>query len=83
MQTRRIFAIAFGARSYRRALELENRGGAFEKVSGLEPPALMVEQGGWSWGGQLVDLDNDSYLDVYTLSGYYTAPREFAEPIDT
>jgi hypothetical protein len=57
--------------------------GAFKKVSGLEPPAMMVENGGWSWGGQFVDLDNDSFLDIYTLSGYYTAPKEFAEPIDT
>jgi len=46
----------------------------FAKVSGLEPPALTVERAGWGWGSQFVDVDNDGYLDIYALSGYYTAP---------
>ena len=60
------------------------RGGRerFEKVSGLAPPALMVEQAGWSWGGQFADFDNDGFLDIYALSGYYTAPEEFEVPFD-
>jgi len=44
------------------------------KVSGLDPPALTVERAGWGWGSQFVDVDNDGYLDIYALSGYYTAP---------
>lgn len=51
-----------------------NVGDRFARVSGLEPPALLVERGGWGWGGQFVDVDNDGYLDIYALSGYYTAP---------
>lgn len=60
-----------------------NDGPAFRKVSGLREPALMVEWGGWSWGGQFVDFNNDGYLDIYTLSGYYTAPEDVAIPVDT
>ena len=50
---------------------------AFELVSGLEAPALMVEKAGWSWGGQFADFDNDGFLDLHALSGYYTAPAPF------
>jgi len=46
----------------------------FVRLSGLEPPALLVERGGWGWGGQFVDVDNDGDLDIHSLSGYYTAP---------
>ena len=56
--------------------------GRFDKVSGLAPPDLMVEKGGWGWGSQFVDVDNDGYLDIYALSGYYTAPKEVARPVD-
>lgn len=58
-------------------------GGAFPKVSGLEPPALMVENGGWGWCGQFQDVNHDGWLDIYNLAGYYTAPKEFAVPYDT
>jgi hypothetical protein len=54
----------------------------FEHVSSLEPPGLLVESAGWGWGGQFVDLDNDSDLDIYALSGYYTAPWQVGLPID-
>jgi len=54
----------------------------FERVSGLEPPALLVEEGGWGWGSQFLDVDNDGYLDIYALSGFYTAPKEIAMPVD-
>ena len=33
-----------------------------------------VEDGGWGWGGQFLDFDNDGDLDIYALSGYYTPP---------
>ena len=42
-----------------------------------------VEDGGWGWGGQFLDFDNDGDLDIYALSGYYTPPAEVALPEDT
>ena len=59
-----------------------NTDSAFEKVSGLEAPALQVEKAGWSWSGQFVDFDNDGWLDVHALSGYYSAPPEVAVKVD-
>jgi hypothetical protein len=53
---------------------LRNRPGRFTRVSGLEPPALLVERAGWGWGSQFLDVDNDGDLDIHALSGYYTAP---------
>ena len=58
------------------------RGDSFDLVSGLKPPALTVAEAGWSWGGQFVDVDNDGYLDIYVLSGYFTAPKQFASQVD-
>ena len=59
-----------------------NSDAGFEKVSGLEAPSLQVEKAGWSWSGQFVDFDNDGWLDVHALSGYYSAPPEIAVQID-
>lgn len=58
------------------------RTGRFEKVSGAEPPAIAVEEAGWSWGSQFVDVDNDGWLDIVALSGYYTPPAEIAADVD-
>jgi len=55
----------------------------FEKVSGRERPALEVEIAGWSWGSQFLDPDNDGYLDLFALSGYYSAPDQIAIALDT
>ena len=55
---------------------------AFKKVSGLGAGELHVEKAGWSWSGQFVDVDNDGWLDVHALSGYYTAPKEIAVQVD-
>ena len=60
-----------------------DRGNQFEHVSGTEPPALLVEAGGWGWGGQFVDVDNDGHEDIYSLSGYYTAPKEVTAAEDS
>lgn len=54
----------------------------FKLVSGLEPPALTVAKAGWSWGGKFADFDNDGYLDLYVLSGYFTAPKELSSELD-
>ncbi len=60
-----------------------NLPGGFESVSGLEPPKLLVARAGWGWGGQFVDVDNDGYLDIFTLAGFVTAPPEVAIVEDT
>jgi hypothetical protein len=57
-------------------------GGKFRQVAGLETPAMMVKKIGWSWGGCFADFDNDSFLDLYVMSGYYTAPAELASGLD-
>ena len=56
--------------------------GKFKQIAGLEPPAMTVMKIGWSWGGCLADFDNDSFLDLYVLAGYYTAPPELASGLD-
>ena len=55
----------------------------FRRVSGTEPPALLVEKAGWGWGSLFVDVDNDGWLDIHALSGNYTAPPEVASLVDT
>ena len=60
----------------------EGTGNGFRKVSGLEAPSMQVEKAGWSWAGQFIDVDNNGFLDIYALSGYYTAPREVALDVD-
>ena len=36
-------------------------------------PALGVEFGGWSWGAQFGDLNNDGTQDIYLTNGYISA----------
>ncbi|MBL9166674.1 MAG: CRTAC1 family protein [Verrucomicrobiales bacterium] len=56
--------------------------GKFKQVAGMEPPAMTVMNAGWSWGGCFADFDNDSFLDLYVLSGYFTAPAELSSELD-
>ncbi len=35
-----------------------------------------VERGGWSWGAQFGDLNNDGLLDLYLTNGYVSAGRK-------
>jgi len=55
---------------------------SFDLVSGEKPPGLAVAKAGWSWGGQFADFNNDGFLDLYALSGYFTAPQEVASDVD-
>ncbi len=59
-------------------------GDRFAVVSGSDPGDLAVERTGWSWGGQFADVDNDGWLDLAVLNGYYTAPDVVTPlPVDT
>ena len=51
-------------------------------MSGLDESKLQVEKAGWGWGSQFADFDNDGWLDIYALDGFYTAPKEVAIAVD-
>ena len=36
--------------------------------------SLDIDLGGWSWGAQFGDLDNDGHQDLYLVNGYVSAP---------
>jgi hypothetical protein len=74
---RRFSQIAQGNYLYR------NDGEKFRKVSGKKASDFNIQQTGWSWGSQFVDLDNDGFLDVVVLNGYYTVPPEAGRAGDT
>jgi hypothetical protein len=38
--------------------------------------SLGVELGGWSWGAQFGDLNNDGLLDLYLTNGYVSGARD-------
>jgi hypothetical protein len=38
--------------------------------------AMGVELGGWSFGAQFGDLNNDGYLDLYLTNGFISADRD-------
>ena len=61
----------------------QNNPDRFLKVSGEAPPDLAVEPGGWGWGAQFIDVDNDGFLDIYAPSGYISTPKGFAQLQDT
>ena len=61
---------------------LKNNGGKFEQVAGTDPDSQHVSKVGWSFGGQMLDLNNDSKLDVYVPSGYFTAPEISDSKVD-
>lgn len=56
--------------------------GRFRQVAGLERPSMTVMKAGWSWGGKFADFDNDGWLDLYVLSGYFTAPPGLTSELD-
>jgi hypothetical protein len=44
----------------------------FDNMAG----ALGVEFGGWSWGAQFGDLNNDGLQDIYLVNGFVSADRD-------
>ncbi len=56
--------------------------GKYEQVAGLLSPSMTVMNAGWSWGGCFADFNNDRFLDLYVLNGYFTAPKEHASGLD-
>jgi hypothetical protein len=36
---------------------------------------LRIERGGWSWGGQFGDLNNDGLVDLFLTNGYISADQ--------
>ena len=60
-----------------------NDDGKFSQTAGSEDGQYHVNQVGWSYGGQWGDFDNNSQLDLYVPTGFYTAPEEIDTQVDT
>lgn len=54
-------------------------GGRFIQSASAGSPEARV---GWAFGGQFGDFNNDSHLDLYVPSGYYSAPDSVATEVD-
>ena len=58
-------------------LLFENSAAEFDLLSAKGGSAYTVAKANWSWGGQFLDIDGDTHLDLYVPNGYYTAPGGF------
>ncbi|MDB4759150.1 VCBS repeat-containing protein [Akkermansiaceae bacterium] len=67
--------------SARGNLLFKQGGGEFQQLAG-ENDAFPVHLGGWAFGGQFIDVDNDAWLDLYVPNGFYTAPKSVASEVD-
>ncbi len=63
-------------------LLFRNAGTKFEQLAGVEKDTLNVAKVGWAYGAQFLDIDNDGWLDIYSASGFYTAPKAIANDKD-
>ncbi len=54
----------------------------YTQVAGLQASDMKVMKAGWSWGGAFADFDNDTFLDLYVLSGYFSAPLGLDSGLD-
>ena len=54
----------------------------FKQVAGKNADQQHVSKVGWSFGGQFADFNNDSQLDIYVPSGFFTAPQSIAAEVD-
>ncbi|MEO8075454.1 MAG: CRTAC1 family protein, partial [Acidobacteriota bacterium] len=52
-----------------------NAGGGVPKYENLAR-SMGVDSGGWSFGAQFGDLNNDGFLDLYLVNGYVSASRK-------
>ena len=68
--------------SARGNLLFQNKGTSFSQLAGTAPGTMHVARVGWAYGAQFVDVDNDGWLDIYSASGFYTAPEEIANDRD-
>lgn len=50
-------------------LWVPTKAGGFENLAAT----LGIDLGGWSWGAQFGDLNNDGTLDIYLVNGYVSA----------
>ena len=60
----------------------QNCGGEFRQVAGLSPSRQQVAKVGWSFGGQFADFNNDTKLDVYVPSGFFSPPEDISDSDD-
>ncbi|MEM9943702.1 MAG: VCBS repeat-containing protein [Planctomycetota bacterium] len=60
----------------------ENVGGKFKQVAGTTEGTQQVSKVGWAFGGQFADFDNDTHLDIYVPSGFFTPPEALRKPGD-
>ena len=66
----------------RGSLLFRNKTFAFEQVAGVKDGSVNVAKVGWAYGAQFVDVDNDGWLDIYSASGFYTAPEQISTEND-
>jgi len=63
-------------------LLFKNKSFGFDQVAGVEAESVNVAKVGWAYGAQFVDVDNDGWLDIYSASGFYTAPEQISTEKD-
>lgn len=54
----------------------ESGGSSIRARYGNVANAMGVEMGGWSWGAQFGDLNNDGFLDLFLTNGFLSLDRE-------